>query len=181
MQSANQKGAQDLRLMTAGIGVVLLVFHAYYYCYAAFSHWRLTSPIVNLVAARMAHTGLFRHRAVSKIVAWLFLALRQIGKPAPSSKLTRKVLIRHFIVGLACYLGSDIILALTAAPTLLATVYMVITGIGLYLLYACSGVLIGKLSLPFGQDIFNRQKEQFPQQEKAVEGLNTLHLKGKYR
>jgi hypothetical protein len=181
MQSANQKGAQDLRLMTAGIGVVLLIFHLYYYCYAAFSQWHLTAPIVDRIAANMAHKGLFRHRAVSKLAAWFFLALSLIGKSASASILTTKGLTSRFILGLACYLGSDVVLALTAVPTLLATVYIGITGIGLYLMYECSGLLISKLSLSFGQDVFNRQKEQFPQQEKAVHGPYTLQLKGKYR
>ncbi len=181
MQSANQKGAQDLRLMTAGIGVVLLIFHTYYYCYAAFAHWHLTAPFVDKLAANLAHAGLFRHRAVSKLTAWFFLALGLIGKPASSSQWTRKDLIKRLLIGLACYLGSDVVFSLTAVPTLVATLYMLVAGTGLYLLYECSGMLIGKLSFSFGQDIFNRQKEQFPQQEKAIQGPYTLHLNGKYR
>lgn len=179
MQPTNNNNFRNLRLIGAIMSFALLVLHFYFYCYAAFTEWELTASIPDRLATNLAHSGLFRHRVVSKLVALFFLALTLIGSSSART-MPRRKLIKILITGLFLYLGSDIILLLTADAPTLASLYILITLTGLYFLYSGAAVIAALLYARFAGDIFNRYNESFPQEERHLTNPHSINLRARY-
>ena len=180
MQPTNQNAYREIRLLTGALGVALLVIHFYYYCYAALKLWNFTSPFADRLVTSIVGSGILRHRGTGKLAALFFLVLTLIGLPSPGgSRGTRKILFT-LAGGLGLYLGSDGVLLATGDPTVLAATYIIVTLVGLALLYSGAKTLAGTLHWRFSGDVFNRYNESFPQEERWLTDPYVLHLKARY-
>jgi YWFCY protein/Type IV secretory system Conjugative DNA transfer len=180
MQPTNHNAYHEIRLIAALLCGALLSLHFYYYCYTALSAWHLTAPIGDRLATTLAGSGLFRHRASSKLLALAALGLTLIGHPSPGQPFRRLRIIYLFAAGIGLYLGSDLILFITGDPQTLAATYIVVTLAGLWALYSGASAAACLLYWRFSSDVFNRFNESFPQQERRIPGPYTIHLKGRY-
>jgi hypothetical protein len=178
----------NLRTTAAVACVILLGFHFYYYCYQGFAAAGFTHPIVDRFVRGLARTGLFRHSAVSKLLALLALAGTALGVKTPAQVKSRRRLVLAVATGSGLYFGSDILLLPSVNailfpsgpdPSTVALLYIGVTLTGLILSYTSVKALIGLLSWPQNA-VFNTYNESFPQEERLLKGPESIHLKARY-
>ncbi|MEO7984723.1 MAG: YWFCY domain-containing protein, partial [Bacteroidota bacterium] len=127
-------------------------------------------------------TGLFNNFNTSKLFALGFLAISLVGaKGRKNEKLSPKMALAYIIIGLLIYFLSYFLLLPKIALTTAAIIYMSVTGIGFMLVLSggtlLSRVLRQKLN---GKDIFNKENETFPQEEKLLDNEYSINLPAQY-
>lgn len=153
MQPTNDNTYQQIRIMGI-IGVVaLLALHYYYYCYLAFQAWGYTHPIADRFVQSLAHSGLFLHPAISKILAVLSLALTSIGVRSPAQPRSTTRLLTAAAAGALLYYGCDWLLTADASPKTLTIAYVAATIAGLSILYTSVRALFNLITWPLRRDI----------------------------
>ncbi|MEI9808343.1 MAG: conjugal transfer protein MobC [Bacteroidota bacterium] len=178
----NEQGLRKILDMTRLIAIVVLLIHFYYYCYAAFVEWKLTSDISDRLLKNIQTTGLFSNLNKSKLIALLFLIISLIGtRGRKDEKLSLKPILAYIISGLAIYFSSFLIFYMTAQPTTVALSYVLVSSGGFVLVLTGGTLLSRLLRLRLSNDIFNRENETFPQEERLLNNEFSINLPAKYR
>jgi hypothetical protein len=167
--------------MAVIIGLTLVAFHAYYYCYRAFATWGLTHPIVDKLAIGLARSGLFRHRALSKLLALAALVVSAVGTKTTAQVGSIKRLATVIAVGFILFFGSDVILLLNGQPETLTIFYLTTTLSGLVLLYNKVKAVASLIYWPKNTEIFNEYSESWPQEERLLKNPYSINLKARYK
>lgn len=178
----NEQGLRKILDMTRLISIVILAVHFYYYCYRAFETWKLTAVITDRLLGNIKMTGLFDRFNHSKLLALSFLLISLIGaRGRKDEKLNYKIAFAYIITGLLIYFVSTLSLLLDVQATAMAMTYITLTALG-YLLVLTGGTLLSriiKIRLNHG-DIFNRENETFPQEERLLQNEYSVNLPAKY-
>lgn len=107
----NEQGLRKVLDMTRLISFVLLLLHFYFYCYAAFRGWRLTSVLSDRLLANLVRTGLFDNFQVSKSLSLLFLAISLAGvKGRKDQRFTYRSALVYLTCGIAFFYVSCLLL-----------------------------------------------------------------------
>lgn len=178
----NEQALRKILDMTRLIGITLLVLHVYYYLYAAFAAWQLTSPLTDRLLDSMLGTGLFASFHRSKLLALAFLLISLLGaKGRKDEKLGYKAGIAYLLTGLSLYFGSYLLLVAPFPQDQVALGYIGLCATG-FLLTLSGGVLLSRVvRLGFDRsDIFNRENETFPQEERLLENEYSINLPAQY-
>ncbi len=180
--SENQQALGKILDMTRFIAITVLILHFYYYCYGAFQRWGLTVQLTDHLMENIQRTGLFNGFARSKLVALLFLFISLIGaKGKKDDKLGYRPAIAYMICGLSIYFVSYLIMLLPIRPNSIAMIYMLVTTAG-FLLVLTGGTLLSRIIRDkLDQDIFNRENETFPQEERLLENEYSINLPAQYQ
>lgn len=179
----NEQALRKIMDMTRLISITVLCLHFYYCCYTAFQQWNLVSTFSDRLLVNIWQTGIFKGFNTSKFVAITFLAISLLGaRGRKDEKLRYKTTILYILPGLGLYFLSYFSLYLKLKIATVALVYMGITSTG-YLMVLSGGTLLSriiktKLSNP---DIFNRENETFPQEERLLENEYSVNLPAQYR
>lgn len=179
----NEQAMRKILDMTRLISILILVIHFYYYCYAAFQEWGLSSALSDRLLANIFRTGLFGSFHKSKLVAVGFLFISLLGaRGRKNEKLNHKTAFAYIITGLLIYFTSYLALLVKIKTTELAIVYMGITSIG-FLLLLSGGTLLSRIisNRLNNKDIFNKENETFPQEERLLENEYSINLPALYR
>ncbi|SFP79942.1 conjugal transfer protein MobC [Parafilimonas terrae] len=179
----NEQALRKILDMTRLISIVILAIHCYYYCYAAFQHWGLVSPFSDRILGNIYRTGLFKNFVKGKLVALLFLIISLLGaKGRKDEKLSYKAAFAYIITGLLLYFASYLSLLLSLAPETKAIIYISITGTG-FMLVLSGGTLLSRIIKDRfnNKDIFNKENETFPQEERFLENEYSINLPARYR
>ena len=178
----NERALRKILDMTRLISIAILGIHFYYYCFAAFEDWHLTSTLTNRLINNINNTGLFQPFNKSKIFALGFLITLLLGaKGRKDEKLSYKKALTYVGIGLSIYFLSYFILLLKSPLTTVAIIYMSMTAIG-FMLVLSGGTLISrviKLKLN-SKDIFNKENETFPQEEGLLQNEYSINLPAQY-
>lgn len=178
----NEQGLRKIIDMTRLISLVVLMIHFYYYCYGAFRAWNLTASFGDRMLSHILHTGLFTTPLKSKGFALLFLAISLIGaKGKKEETLQYRPVVFYLLSGVLFYMGSIPVLHLSGSPTTIAIIYILTTALG-YLLFLTGGVLLSRIIRQRwdGADIFNKEAETFPQEERLIENEYSVNLPAQY-
>ncbi len=178
----NEQGLRKILDMTRLISIVILVLHFYYYCYAAFEHWHLTLPLTDRLMSNILNTGLFKSFHTSKLFSLGFLAISLMGaRGRKDEKLNYKTAFAYIVTGLLIYFLSYLSLLLKIALTTAAILYIGITAIG-FMLILSGGTLLSRVIQQKlnGNDIFNKENETFPQEERLLENEFSINLPAQY-
>lgn len=179
----NEQALRKILDMTRLISIVILVIHFYYYCYSAFHEWGLTSTFSDRILGNIYRTGIFSHFVKSKLIALGFLAISLLGaKGRKDEKLNCKTAFAYLITGLLLYFSSYLSMMLQLPAQEKTIVYISITAIG-FLLILSGGTLISRIikSKFNNKDIFNKENETFPQEERLLENKFSINLPARYR
>jgi hypothetical protein len=183
MQSGeNEQALRKILDMTRLISIIILVIHFYYYCYAAFKQWHLVSEFGDTILGNIQNTGLFSNFHKSKLFALGFLMISLIGaKGRKDEKLNHKTAFAYIITGILIYFISYLILFLKIEIVQAAMVYMAITSVGC-LLVLSGGTLLSRIikNRLNHKDIFNKENETFPQEERLLENEYSINLPARY-
>jgi hypothetical protein len=178
----SEQGLRKVIDLTRGISILLLFLHFYFYFGKIFRDWGYTTRITDRLIYNIAHTGLFDHFYTSKTLAlgFLFISFMGIrGKKDPGLRVGTGLLILG--IGLSIYFTSGFIFYFNLPPGGIAFVYILLT-VGGYLFILSGGALVSRvIGIKLDRkDIFNRENESFPQQEKCIENDYSINFATNY-
>jgi hypothetical protein len=179
----NEQGLRKIIDMTRLISIVLLVLHFYYYCYAAFVKWELTSTISDRLLINIRGTGLFNNFHFSKLISLGFLIISLFGaRGKKDAKLNHKTAFAYILTGLAIYFCSFLVLYAKFSVETIAVCYIVICATGFILMLTGGTLLSRVIQQKFNnKDVFNKENETFPQEERLLQNEFSINLPAKYR
>ncbi|HUN02293.1 MAG TPA: YWFCY domain-containing protein, partial [Niabella sp.] len=178
----NEQGLRKILDMTRLISIVILALHFYYYCYRAFEAWGLRVDLTDRLMGNIKRTGLFDDFHRSKLIALGFLCISLMGaKGKKDEKLNYKTAFAYIVTGLAIYFTSFLSLMLSGEIESIAIVYIGLTGTG-YILTLTGGTLLSRIiRVQFNnKDIFNKENETFPQEERLLENEYSINFPARY-
>jgi hypothetical protein len=176
------QGLRKIIDLTRFISLFILSIHFYLTCYQAFLHWGWTTEFTNRIIRNIAWTGLFTGWLKPKLAALLFLCISLLGAKGKKDEHIQKSAIAAYLsCGLLIYFISLLALYLNGGLSIVAILYMGITGTG-YLLILTGGTRLSRLiKANLTKDIFNSENETFPQEERLLENEYSVNLPAKYR
>ena len=177
----NEKGLKEILDFTRLAAIVVLLIHFYYYCYSAFKQWNLIAEIGNRFLENFARTGLFDSILRSKLIALGLLCISLMGTKGRKDEKIKKVSILIYLcLGLGFYFPSHFIFRISGDPKTIATVYMIVTGLG-FILILMGGTLLSRyINVHLHKDIFNELNETFPQEERLIDNEYSINLPAQY-
>ena len=178
----NEQALRKILDMTRLISIVILAIHFYYFCYAAFQQWGLTSAFSDRLLGNIYKTGLLSGFNRSKAIALGFLFIALMGsKGKKDEKLGYKTALAYIICGLLTYFISGLVLLMKMQTVLLAILYIGITSTG-FLLIISGGTMLSRIISQKlnSKDIFNKENETFPQEERLLENEYSINLPARY-
>jgi hypothetical protein len=167
--------------MTRLISMVVLLLHFYVVCYGAFVEWHWVSTLTDRVLGNVLKTGLFSSFLKPKLIALGFLTIALIGvKGKKDEKQTGKVAGLYLLAGLFFFFISYFILLVRGKIEMVAVLYMTVTSLG-FLLVLSGGTMVSRIIRDkLAGDIFNRDQETFPQEERLIENEFSVNLPAEY-
>jgi hypothetical protein len=177
----NDQAMRKILDMTRLISIAVLLLHFYETCYGAFAVWHWVSALTDRLLANIVRTGLFSSFLKPKLIALAFLAIALIGvRGKKDEKQTSKSALLYLITGLFFFLVSYFFLLLPVKMELVALLYVGVTALG-YLLMMSGGTMLSRIIRDkLVGDIFNRDQETFPQEERLLENEFSVNLPVKY-
>jgi len=179
----NEQALRKILDMTRLISIVVLIIHFYYYLYTVFQEWGLSSTFTDRIFSNIYRTGLFNNLHTSKLLSLGFLLISLLGaKGRKDEKLNHKTAFAYIITGLLIYFLSQFCLQVKIRATELAILYMGITSSG-YLLILTGGTLLSRIirKRMNNKDVFNKENETFPQEERLLENEYSINLPARYQ
>jgi len=166
----NEQGLRKIMDMTRLISIVVLGIHFYYYCYAAFQGWQLTSVLTNRILGNIRNTVLLSSFHKSKFIALAFLFISLMGaKGKKDKKVNYKTAFAYIITGFLIFYLSYFLFSIKLPPDTVATLYMSVTITGFILVLTGSTLLSRVIQLKLtNKDIFNNENETFDDQEQQI-------------
>lgn len=178
----NEQALRKILDMTRLIGVILLAIHLYYYGYEIFSDFGLVTKFSDRILENIYKAGLFTSFHKSKLLVLLFIFISLLGaKGRKNEKMKLTTALRFIIFGVSLYFCSWFILKLQYNTKSLFLLYALITSLG-FLLIITGGTLLTRIISRRlnNRDIFNKENETFPQEEKLLENEYSINLPAQY-
>ena len=178
----NEQALRKILDMTRLISIVILLIHFYYYCYTAFQEWDFVSGFSDKILINIHRTGLFDNFHKSKLFTLGFLLISLLGaKGRKEEKLNHKTAFAYIITGISIYFLSYLSLLVKTDNITIAIVYISITSVG-FLLVLSGGTLLARIikNRLNNNDIFNKENETFPQEERLLENEYSVNLPARY-
>lgn len=179
----NQQALRKILDMTRLISMGILVLHFYYYCYAPFQLWGLSTQFGARLLDTIRNTGLFETFLRSKLISLGFLCISLLGaKGRNEEKLNYHTALAYTFTGLFIFFLSALFLELRLQMQERAIIYMGSTFMG-YLLVLSGGTLFTRIikNRLNNQDIFNSENETFPQEERLLQNAYSINLPTSYQ
>ncbi len=177
----NEQALRKILDMTRMISMVILGLHFYYFCYGAFRQWHLTAHLTDNVLSNISRTGLFSNFYKSKLIAIGVLFVSLLGsKGRKDEKQNFKTAFAYIFTGLLTYFISYLILLIKAEIVTLAVLYIGLTLLGYILTMTGGGLLSRIIKDRLKDDIFNKDNETFPQEERLLENEFSINLPAQY-
>ncbi len=179
----NEQALRKILDMTRLISITILIIHFYFYCYSAFEIWGWQSTFSDRILSNIYKTGLFSNFHKSKFIALGFLGISLLGaKGRKDEKLNHRTAFAYLITGLLIYFISYLCMKLNTPIITTAILYMAFTGVG-FLLVLTGGTLLSRIirNKINNKDIFNKENETFPQEERLLENECSINLPAQYQ
>ncbi|HNP94098.1 MAG TPA: conjugal transfer protein MobC [Cyclobacteriaceae bacterium] len=177
----NEQALRSIIDFLRWMSIILLLIHFYYFCHSVLEQWQLTWHWVDKILLALKPTGFYKGHLPSKTMIVLMLVISLIGaKGKKSEKVNRIYLAATIFAGLVVFFSSHFIFLLKQDAQVLVVVYLAITTVG-YLLILAGGTRLSRLiGLRFKKDIFNKDNESFPQEERLIENEYSINLPAAY-
>lgn len=178
----NEMGLRKIIDLTRMISIVTLIIHCYYYCYGAFDTWKLTYEITDRILNNVRQTGLFSNFHKSKLFALLFLAISLLGaRGRKTENFNYKIVTAYLVTGFLLYFVGGLCIYIKGVEiTTVAIIYFAITGIGYILILSGGTILTRIIKSKLKNDVFNKNNETFPQEERLLTNPYSINLPAVY-
>jgi len=179
----NEQALRKIIDMTRLISIVLLCLHGYYFGYDCFVQWKLSHPLIDILLQRLEPSGLFRTFHSSKWLALACLLISLCGvKGKKELSLDYNSVIPLIVLGGILYAGGFLVFSLSIHRQAQVIGYLSITLTGYCFLLSGGTRLSRILKQRLSQnDIFNKDSESFPQEERYLANEYSINLPARYR
>ncbi|MES2425313.1 MAG: conjugal transfer protein MobC [Bacteroidota bacterium] len=169
----NEQALRKIIDFTRLLSIAILTIHFYLMCYAVFRQFHLTHKIIDHLLLPLSKMAIFKTVPAAKLSALALLIISLIGsKGKKDEKIRSQTVITYCLIGLLIYYFSSY---------LSGWLYMGATTFGYLLFMTGGGLLFRMLKLKLGADIFNKENETFPQEERLLENEYSINLPAKYQ
>lgn len=178
----NEQALRKIADLSRIISIIILLLHFYHSCYTIFLNWGWHTALTDRILVHISRTGLFQALWYAKIGALLFLVISLLGvRGRKDENLNYKKPLKYIISGLFLYFGSIFFAYILNGITVVAIAYMLVTSLGFILILTGATWLsrIIKDRLDAG-DIFNKENETFPQEQRLLENEYSVNLPAEY-
>ncbi len=159
----------------------MLLIHFYFYCYAAFEEWGLTAAFAKKILLNISATGIFKHPLYTKLFSLALLLISIIGvKGKKDEKILIQPIIVYLVTGTIIYFTSLFLFYFNLPAAPLAVIYILLSSLGFALILAGGARLSRLISIQLNKDIFNKENETFPQEERLLENEYSVNIPAKY-
>lgn len=178
----NEQALRKIIDMTRLMSILVLSLHFYYYCHMAFRQWDLAGPFGDLILHTVSKTGLFSGFQRSKLLVFVLLLISLLGS---RGKKNQEIKLRSAIGlltgGALLFFLSYWLLFLDTGICCRSILYMAVTAIG-YILVLTGSTLLSRVIGHHlnAKDIFNKENETFPQEERLLENPYSINLPAQY-
>ncbi|WP_374173180.1 conjugal transfer protein MobC [Flavobacterium tructae] len=178
----NEQALRKILDMTRLISITILGIHFYYYGYSFFDQLGFRSKFSDRILENIYNTGLFSSFHKSKLLILLFVFISLLGaRGRKNEKLKLKTALYFMLSGLLLYFGSGFIFGLDFDLEPAFMFYIFTTSLG-FLLVITGGTLLTRIisTTLNNRDIFNKENETFPQEERLLENEYSINLPAQY-
>ncbi len=160
--------------------MLVLCMHFYVYGHRAFDTWGYTMEFFDRMMLNLADTGLFTSVWNGKLFAIALLLVSLLGVAGKKDeKISIRSTVLYIVCGLVLYLSGHAWLLLRD-PGVATLLTIVTTTLG-YILVLTGGTWLSRLiKIKLGQDVFNKENETFPQEERKIENEYSVNLPARY-
>ncbi len=177
----NEQALRKIIDFTRFLSIAIMLIHLYLSCYPLFAHLQLTGSIVDKVLSPMSRMQLFRSPLLVKLSVLLLLAVSLIGtKGRKSENIKVRAAWIAGTAGLLLFLVSNYLIPVTASVTAIYAVYIIMTVAGYLLILSGASKLARHIKLALTADVFNKDNETFPQEERLLENEYSVNLPALY-
>ncbi|WP_078346111.1 conjugal transfer protein MobC [Mucilaginibacter pedocola] len=178
----NEQALRKIIDFTRMISLVILIIHFYLFCYAGFKNFHVTMPLVDRILVPVAQLGLFSHTIYAKGAVLLLLVVSLVGsKGKKDDKIRLRTAATYILLGSLLYSTSSFLRFVVVDLVSITFVYVIMTTVGYLLILSGGSMMMRKLRLKLDQDIFNKDNESFPQEERLLENEYSFNLPAKYQ
>ena len=179
----NITGLKKIIDMTRMISIIVLLLHFYFNCYLAFKLWGLTADLSDRILSNIERTGLLSGFIKSKLIALAVLLISLVGVTGKKDeKMNYRIALGYFIAGVVCYFSSYFFLITYVLDTeVMAVCYITTTIFGFVLILTGGGMITRIIKIKLGGEIFNKEQESFPQEERLLTDEYSLNLPARYK
>jgi len=171
----NEQALRKIIDFTRLLSITILIIHFYLVCYATFHELHLTHQVVDHLLIPLSKMLIFKTMLMAKLSALSLLLVSLLGsKGKRDDKIRPKTIFTYCLTGLLIYFFSNYFLRW---PWL----FIGATSFGFLLFMTGGGLLFRMLKLKLGADIFNKENETFPQEERLLENEYSINLPAKYQ
>ena len=178
----NEQALRKILDMTRLMGIAVLLIHFYYYCFDSFRQWNLAPDLACKILENIYRTGLLDSFHKSKLFAIGLLVISLMGaRGRKDEKLHFRVAFYYISMGLLLYFGSYLAFVIFADAKVCSVLYISLCSLG-YLMTLSGGTLLSRIiRRKLGStDIFNKENETFPQEERLIENEYSVNLPARY-
>jgi hypothetical protein len=178
----NEQALRKILDMTRLMSIALLLIHFYYYCFNSFRHWNLAPDFACRILENIHRTGLLDTFHKSKLLALGLLVISLMGaRGRKNEKLHFRTAFYYISTGLLLYFGSYLAVLIFLDPEVCSVLYISLCSLG-YLMTLSGCTLLSRIiRRKLGSaDIFNKENETFPQEERLIENEYSVNLPARY-
>jgi hypothetical protein len=177
----NEQALRKIMDFTRYLGILVLILHFYFGCYGAFVQIHLTYPIVNRLLISIYKLPVFKNSLLTKSFAIILLIASLIGsKGKKDQKIRLGNAITYLVLGLIFYYLSGILFRLRFSNLTIGIIYISVTSLGFLLFISGVSLLFRIINVKLTDDIFNKENETFPQEERLLENEYSINLPAEY-
>jgi hypothetical protein len=177
----NEQALRKIIDFTRLLSLAVLIIHFYLYCYGAFGKLHLTSPFVNHLLHPLARMAIFKSGLFAKSSALILLLVSLTGtRGRKDNKVRLRTALTYSTTGILLYALSGLLLELSGGLLLVAGLYIGATTMGYIFLLSGITLLFRLLKINLGEDVFNKENETFPQEERLIENEYSVNLPALY-
>jgi len=175
------QGLRKILDMSRWISILLLCLHFYIRLYQVFAGLGFRSEITDRIVDHLSGTGFFKEWIYAKIASMVFLGVSLLGvKGRKSEEIKIRTIVVYAASGIVLFFGSIFWIYLNFDLRWLAAGYISLTLTG-YLLMLSAGTRISRLiKANINKDLFNKENETFPQEERLLENEYSVNLPARY-
>jgi len=178
----NEQALRKIIDFTRLLSIAILIIHFYLSCYSTFHELKLTHKVVDHILVPLSKMAVFKTVFIAKASALLLLMVSPVGsKGKRDEKIMPKTIITYCFTGLLLYFISSLFLTLPYRVIIIMVLYIAATAFGYLLFMAGGSLLFRMIKLKLGGDIFNKENETFPQEERLLENEYSINLPAKYQ
>ena len=179
----DEKGLRKIMEFMRLFAIVLLAVNIYYFCFGYFKSMGWSHKIIETMMSNFTrNTFLFKASWISKAMATVFLLLSCLGtKGRADEKLQGKTIIGYALMGLTLLFGVDVVRSIAMSPGLATLIYAAAVAGGFLLLLSAGSWLSRLFNNDLMKDIFNKENESFPQEERLMENEFSVNLRTTYQ